>query len=71
MVYFQTKIPTLGKFWRALEWNMFAYLMTIWNILRTIGITYIWPFGIVCGDLIYVFNPILVCLDQEKSGNPG
>jgi hypothetical protein len=38
MVYFQTKNPNLGKFWRALEWIMWVYFMTIWNTL--------WPFGI-------------------------
>jgi hypothetical protein len=26
---FKPKIPTSGKFWRALEWKMFAYLKTI------------------------------------------
>jgi hypothetical protein len=30
----------------------------------------LWPFGIFCGNLVY-FSPILVCLFQEKSGNPG
>jgi hypothetical protein len=40
MVYFQTKNPNLGKFWRALEWKMLKYFMTIWNILRTFGIFY-------------------------------
>jgi hypothetical protein len=41
--------------------------VTIWNSL--------WPFGIICGRLLlfvvicYIF-PVLVCLDQEKSGNP-
>jgi hypothetical protein len=34
MVYFQTKNPNLGKFWRALDWTMLIYFMTIWNILR-------------------------------------
>jgi hypothetical protein len=34
----------LGKFWRALEWKMWLYFMTIWNILR--------PFGIFCGRLV-------------------
>jgi hypothetical protein len=29
----------------------------------------IWPIGIVCSRLVYFY--ILVCLDQEKSGNPG
>jgi uncharacterized membrane protein len=68
MVYFQTQNPNLDKFWRALLWKMLVYFMTIWNILRT--------FGIICGRLVffvaiwYIF-PILVCLDQEKSGNPG
>jgi hypothetical protein len=46
---------------------MLVYVMTIWNIL--------WPFGIIYGRLVwsvvicYIF-PNLVCLDQEKSGNP-
>jgi hypothetical protein len=30
---FKPKNPNLGKFWRALEWNMFVYFMTICNIL--------------------------------------
>jgi hypothetical protein len=45
MVYFQTKNPILGKFWRALEWQ-------IWYIL--------WPFGIYyCrfGNLVVYFSP--------------
>jgi hypothetical protein len=40
MVYFQTKNPTLGKFWRALEGKMlkylsgrFEYFTDIWYIL--------------------------------------
>jgi hypothetical protein len=46
---------------------MLVYFMTIRNILR--------PFGIINGRLVYfVFIwyifPNLVCLDQEKSGNP-
>jgi hypothetical protein len=67
MVYFQTKNPDLGKFWRGLDWKMLFYFMAIWNILRTYGIyfdnlayfVFIWyifsGFGIMC---------------QEKSGNP-
>jgi hypothetical protein len=46
-----------GIFYDHLE-----YFMAIWYNL--------WPFGIVCGHLLYVF-PNLECLDQEKSGNPG
>jgi hypothetical protein len=40
MVYFQTKNPNLGKFWRALEWKILVYFMTIWNILLPFGIIY-------------------------------
>jgi hypothetical protein len=29
MVYFQTQNPNLGKFWRALEWNILIYFMPI------------------------------------------
>jgi hypothetical protein len=68
MVYFQTKNPNLGTFLRAFEWKMFF--------------TILWPFGMFCGHLVYfmavwhslwsfgIFSPILVFLDQEKSGNP-
>jgi hypothetical protein len=44
MVYFRTKNPSLGKFWRALELKMLLHLMTIWNIL--------WPFGVIYGRLV-------------------
>jgi hypothetical protein len=67
MVCFKTKNPNLGKFWRALEWKMLVYFMTIWNIIH--------PFGIIYGRFVslvviwYIFLN-LVRLDQEKSGNP-
>jgi hypothetical protein len=44
MVYFQTKSPNLGKFWRALEWKMLVYFIPICNISR--------PFGIFNGALV-------------------
>jgi hypothetical protein len=40
MVCFQTKNPNLGKFWRALDWKMFQYCLTIWNILWIFGMFY-------------------------------
>jgi hypothetical protein len=40
MVYFRTKNPNLGQFWRALDWRMYIYFMAIWNILRTFEIFY-------------------------------
>jgi hypothetical protein len=62
MVYFQTKNPNLGKFWRALEWKIVVYFMTICNIFIVIWLN-LWPFGIVSGHLVYfshfgMFGPI-------------
>jgi hypothetical protein len=42
-------------------YDYLEYFMAIWHKVR--------QFGIVCGHLVYF--PILVCLDQEKSGNCG
>jgi hypothetical protein len=68
MVCFQTKNPNLGKFWRALDWQMFIYFMAIWYML--------WIFGIFYDHLVYfVFIwhifPFFGIKYQEKSGNPG
>jgi hypothetical protein len=41
---FIPKIPIWINYWRALEWKVFVYFMTIRNILR--------PFGIVFGRLV-------------------
>jgi hypothetical protein len=58
MACFQTKDSNLGKFWRALQWQMLVYFMAIRSILRSYGtfcgFWYIlWPFGIFCGLLVY------------------
>jgi hypothetical protein len=45
MAYFQTKNRNLGKFRRALQWNMLEHIMDIWFILR--------PFDIFYGHLVY------------------
>jgi hypothetical protein len=58
MVCFQIKNPNFGKIGGGLGIeNMF----TFYGQLQ--------PFGIVCGNLVYF--SVLVCLDLEKSGNPG
>jgi hypothetical protein len=46
MVYFQTQIPILGKFWRVLKWKVLVYFMTLGFFLR--------PFGIFYGHLVYI-----------------
>jgi hypothetical protein len=50
MVYFQTKIPNLGKFRRVLQWKMLVFL---------------WAFGKFYGHLVYfmamgIFDDFLV-----------
>jgi hypothetical protein len=66
MVSFQTKYPTLGKFWRALDWKMLIYFMTIWNILQTLGIFYDYLVHFVF--IWYIFSGFGI-IHQEKSGN--
>jgi hypothetical protein len=61
MVYFQTKNPNLGKFWRALDWKMLIYFMAIWNIL--------WRFGIFYDHLvhfIFIWYILLVLVSCTK-----
>jgi hypothetical protein len=49
-------IENVVKFYDHLE-----YFTAVWYNLQ--------PFGVVCGHLVYIVS-VLVCLDQEKSGNP-
>jgi hypothetical protein len=67
MVYFQTKNPNVGKFWRVLQWKMLVYFMAILSILQ--------PFGKFYGHFVYFpqfwyIFPRFGMLHQEKSGNP-
>jgi hypothetical protein len=63
MVYFQTKSPNLGKFWRVLQWKMLVYFMSVWNISL--------PFAILYGHLVhflliwYIFS-VLVCSSKSN-----
>jgi hypothetical protein len=68
MAYFQTKNPTLGKFWSVLQLKMLVNFMSIWSILLLTCIFY--------GQLVYlvvilVYFSHFGMLCQEKSGNPG
>jgi hypothetical protein len=60
---FKPKIPILVKYGGPWNCKLLLYFMTIRNILR--------PIGIIYGLLVYIVCGHLVCLDQEKSGNPG
>jgi hypothetical protein len=74
MVYFQTKSPNLGNFWRTLDWKMLIYFIAIWNILWIFGIFYdhkvqfviLWYISCSFGTFISGFG----IWRQEKSGNP-
>jgi hypothetical protein len=66
MVYFQTKNPTLGKFWSALEWKMLVYFIFMIYYGHLVYLMTIWKF---MGILVY--PPHFGILYHEKSGNPG
>jgi hypothetical protein len=85
MVYFQIPNPTLGKFWRALEWKLLVFFIVTRNILRTFGIfnghlvyfRAIWyilgPFGNVVVNLVY-FPPFWITVWRkiwQPSGGVG
>jgi hypothetical protein len=42
---FSTQNPNFGQFWRALQWKILVYFMTIWSTLRPLEIFY--------GHLVY------------------
>jgi hypothetical protein len=59
MVYFQTKNPNWGKFWRVLQWNIH------------IGIHIVCPFGRFYGHLVYFLiiwyiSPVSVCCRKKN-----
>jgi hypothetical protein len=66
-VYFQTKNPNLGKFWRTSEWKVWKYFMDILNILRTFGIFYDRLVHFVL--IWYIFSGFGI-MYQEKSYSP-
>jgi hypothetical protein len=54
MVYFQTKNPNLGKFWRVFQWNVLVYFKSVHS------------FAVYYGHLVYFLViwyifPVLVC----------
>jgi hypothetical protein len=57
----------LGKFWRALEWNMLIYFLAVWNILQTFGILYDHLIRFVF--IWYIFSAFGI-MYRGKSGNP-
>jgi hypothetical protein len=60
-IFFQTKNPNLGKFWRVLQWKMLVYFTVIWYI-GIVAIGYIcWLFGIFVGYLVYLLVIWYIC----------
>jgi hypothetical protein len=73
MVYFQTKNPDLGNFWRPTEWKMFVKSNAVRGIVRSFGnlvvIFYIsYQFGIYVP--IWYISTSFGILYHGKSGNP-
>jgi hypothetical protein len=53
MAYFQTKNPTLGQVWRAVDWKTLTYFMAKW-IFSTDIRDILRPFGKTCVHLAQV-----------------
>jgi hypothetical protein len=68
-VFFQTKYPDLGKFWKALEWKMLVDFIAIWNIFRAFGIPILGPFVNLVAKLV-CFPPFWY-IESRKIGQPG
>jgi hypothetical protein len=66
MVCFQTKYPTLGKFWWALEWKMLVYFMV--NRYSYGHLVMLWKFGIFPLVLVYCVNKNLASLVSVRNG---
>jgi hypothetical protein len=71
MVYFQTKNPNLGKFWRVLQSTILALEWKRFGIFYG-HLEYTVPFGIftyghlAIGDIFHRFGTLC----PEKAGNP-
>jgi hypothetical protein len=71
MVYFQTKKPCLGKFWRALEWKRFV--CTLYGHFEEYGhwanfyshLVILWQFGIFSPVLVYCVKKNLATLSHS------
>jgi hypothetical protein len=68
MVYFQTKNPNLGKFWKVLQWKMLPFFSFILSILRPNVIFYGHFVSTFKGHLVY-FSPfwyvLVICTEKN------
>jgi hypothetical protein len=60
---FSNENPKLGKFWRVLQWKILAYFMSLWYILRLIGMFYCY---LVYFMVIWYIFPVLVCCSKKN-----
>jgi hypothetical protein len=75
MVYFQTKNPDLGTFWRILQKKRLVYSMAVWNILGSFGkfcghLVILWQFGIFPRVLVYCAKKNLTILIDRGDTEP-
>jgi hypothetical protein len=65
MVYFQTKNPSLGKFWRVLQWKMgtgIFYVRPVLSNFRSFGI---FNGTLVCFVVFGIFTPFWYILPRK------
>jgi hypothetical protein len=65
MVYFQTKNPNVGKFWRVSQWKLLVYFMTIWSILCTAIWYILLQSGTAYGNLVSIFPVLVICAKKN------
>jgi hypothetical protein len=69
MVYFRTKNPNFGIFWRVLQWKLLVYFMAIWSIFRPFWYI-LWRLGIFCNHLV-IFPVLVYCTTKNLATLPG
>jgi hypothetical protein len=64
MVYFQTKSPDLGNFWKVFQWKMSVYFTNIMSNLHTAK----WLFSGHFVHLVVIWHiyPILLCRTEKN-----
>jgi hypothetical protein len=65
VVYFQTKNPNLGKFWRALKWENVGIFYGHLEHFTTIRYT-LWSFGTVV-IIWYIFPPLWYFVSRKSA----
>jgi hypothetical protein len=66
MVYFQTKITILGKFWMVLNWKELVYFRALWSVYGNLVYRMVIAYILVRFGIFPRFGIVLY---EEKSGS--